>query len=283
MVAEAGGRLLVVGEDVLAAADTLQAAVVQLWTCEAGAFAPAAWAGGLAVFLLDEPHVVLPGSPDGRDLAGRLAAALDRDCRAWCTEVRSDRTVSTRSGGVESVTVPVTGPFVATLVPRPVASKRAAGALPVAVQVPLTASGFRDAMVVAVEDADPGEVDLAEAERIVAGGVGLGGEEEFGVLAAVAEALGAAVGATRPIADRGTVGPERQIGTTGAAVDPTLYLAFGISGAVQHTAGLGTPERIVSVNTDAACPMMSMADLAVVADAAATVRALARRLGAATS
>ena len=62
-------------------------------------------------------------------------------------------------------------------------------------------------------------------------------------------------------------------------VDPVLYVAFGISGAVQHTAGLGHPERIISVNTDASCPMMAMADLAVVADAAATARALLERLG----
>ena len=79
------------------------------------------------------------------------------------------------------------------------------------------------------------------------------------------------MGATRVITDRGWVGHERQIGTTGVVVDPDLYLAFGISGAVQHTAGLGTPAHIVSVNTDPHCPMMQMADLAVVADANAVL------------
>jgi electron transfer flavoprotein alpha subunit len=88
------------------------------------------------------------------------------------------------------------------------------------------------------------------------------------------------MGATRVITDRGWVGHARQIGTTGVVVDPDLYLAFGISGAVQHTAGLGTPVHIVSVNTDPHCPMMQMADLAVVADANAVVAELARRRGA---
>ncbi|MEZ5250702.1 MAG: FAD-binding protein [Ilumatobacteraceae bacterium] len=90
---------------------------------------------------------------------------------------------------------------------------------------------------------------------------------QFDQLAALGARLGASVGATRVITDRGWIGHERQIGTTGVVVDPDLYLAFGISGAVQHTSGLGHPDHVVSVNTDAHCPMMQLADLAVVADA----------------
>ena len=71
---------------------------------------------------------------------------------------------------------------------------------------------------------------------------------------------------------------ERQIGTTGVVVDPRLYIAFGISGAVQHTSGLGQPDHIISVNTDAHCPMMQMSDLAIVADANDVLEALASRL-----
>ena len=92
----------------------------------------------------------------------------------------------------------------------------------------------------------------------------------------MAGALGASMGATRVITDRGWVGHQRQIGTTGVVVDPTLYVAFGISGAVQHTAGLGTPDHIVSVNTDPHCPMMQLADLAIVADANAVLDELER-------
>lgn len=276
-VAETAGRVLVIGEGVRAAAASIRTQVHELMTCEVGPFAPRTWADGLAAALSDEPIVVLPGSPDGRDLAGRLAGVLGRPCHAWCTEVSSTHVVMTRHDGVVSVTVPLHGPVVATLVPR-ASTLVAAHRGPDATIVTLVAPASRDATVLGVDDADPTELDLGDAERIVAGGVGLGGADEFGLLAKVAAAMRASVGATRPIADRGIVGHERQIGTTGVTVDPTLYVAFGISGAVQHTSGLGEPAHIVAVNTDAACPMMAMADLAVVADAAATLRALAKRL-----
>jgi electron transfer flavoprotein alpha subunit len=121
-------------------------------------------------------------------------------------------------------------------------------------------------------------MDLAEADRIVGGGAGLDSDDRFRQLADIARSLGASTGATRVITDRGWIEHQRQIGTTGVVVDPTLYLAFGISGAVQHTAGLGAPEHIVSVNTDPHCPMMQMADLAIVADANAVLDALEAQL-----
>ena len=136
-----------------------------------------------------------------------------------------------------------------------------------------------DAEVVAVLPPDPATMDLTEARRIVAGGAGLRGREEFALLARVAAALGASVGGTRVVADADLIPFERQIGTTGAMVDPDLYLAFGISGAVQHVNGLGNPDAVVSVNTDPSCPMMAMADLALVTDAEALLGELARRLG----
>jgi electron transfer flavoprotein alpha subunit len=75
------------------------------------------------------------------------------------------------------------------------------------------------------------------------------------------------------------VGHSRQIGTTGVVVDPDLYIAFGVSGAVQHTSGLGQPDHVISVNTDPHCPMMQMSDLAIVCDANAVVAELEQRLG----
>ena len=79
--------------------------------------------------------------------------------------------------------------------------------------------------------------------------------------------------------DAGWIGYERQIGTTGVAIDPELYVAFGISGASQHVGGLGAPRHVVSVNTDQSSPMTAMADLGLVTDAGALLRELARRLG----
>ena len=88
---------------------------------------------------------------------------------------------------------------------------------------------------------DAATIDLSEADRIVAGGAGLDDPRRFDQLAELGAALRASVGATRVITDRGWVGHERQIGTTGVIVDPQVYIAFGISGAVQHTSGLGQP------------------------------------------
>jgi len=118
----------------------------------------------------------------------------------------------------------------------------------------------------------------------VAGGAGLVAAEADGtavmrLLADVAAALGASAGATRVVTDAGWMDYDRQIGTTGVAVSPELYIAFGISGAAQHIGGLGTPDHVVSVNTDPSCPMTAMADLGIVADAQGALAELANRLG----
>ena len=119
-------------------------------------------------------------------------------------------------------------------------------------------------------------MDLTEARRIVGGGAGLESEERFEQLDRFAASIGGVMGATRVITDRSWVHHDRQIGTTGVVVDPVLYLSFGVSGAVQHTSGLGHPDHIVSVNTDPHCPMMAMSDLAIVADANETLDELLR-------
>jgi electron transfer flavoprotein alpha subunit len=130
-------------------------------------------------------------------------------------------------------------------------------------------------------------MDLAESPRVVAGGAGLlppgaddvTGRAVFELLVQVGAALGAAAGATRVITDAGWTEFGRQIGTTGVTLTPDLYLAFGISGAVQHLGGIGTPTHVVSVNTDASCPMMAAATLGLVTDARAVLAELATRLG----
>lgn len=272
----AGGRALLIGEDAGAAATALETTLVELVTCEAGPYAPAAWAEGLSGELAGEFGILLPGSPDGRDLLGRLGGVLRRPCVAWCVQVAGHTLTTTQRDGRQAVTITLDEPFVATVVPRRATGRRTA--VPVARPLVLAPGGPADATVLAVDDVDPAELELAAAPRIVAGGLGLGGDAEFAQLARVAGSLRASVGATRPIADRGVVDHSRQIGTTGVAVSPTLYVAFGISGAIQHTAALGSPERIVAVNTDPACPMMQLADLAIVADARETLDELARRL-----
>lgn len=274
----AGGHTVLVGDGAVAAAAGLAgvAADVQAW--DTPGFAPAAWAAALAPVLVPHRIVVLPASPDGRDLAPRLALELDRPVLAGAVGVQDDRVSTACLGGSVLAEHLVAGPVVVTVQPGPGSSGH--GVEPRVEELdltPLDGSG-PDPTVLEVLPPDVATMDLAEARRILGGGAGLDAADRFDRLTEVATALGASMGATRVVTDRGWVPHSRQIGTTGVVVDPDLYLAFGISGAVQHTAGLGDPAHVISVNTDPHCPMMAMADLAVVADANATVDALAERL-----
>ncbi|HCK80930.1 MAG TPA: electron transfer flavoprotein subunit alpha/FixB family protein [Candidatus Competibacter sp.] len=114
--------------------------------------------------------------------------------------------------------------------------------------------------------ADPRTVDLSEAERIISGGFGAGGPSGMALLQRLAEQMGAALGGTRVAADRGWLEVQRFIGSTGKIVAPKLYIAFGVSGAGQHLAGVTDAEWVVAVNNDRTAPMLKRADLAVVGD-----------------
>jgi len=278
--AECAGNVLLVGSGARVAASALPAARViatnghsTVRCLELGEFQPARWAATLAPLLASEPIVVLPAAPDGRDLAPRLAATLDRTLLAGAVQVSPERVVLARGGGLAMHTLTPPAAYIATLqigVRGVDPADSTDSAAIIELDAPGTGSATDvqlDARVVEVIGPDPATIDLAEAGRIVGGGAGLTSAEQFDRLAALGSAIGASVGATRVITDRGWVPHERQIGTTGVVVDPQLYLAFGVSGAVQHTSGLGHPDHIISVNTDAHCPMMQLADLAVVADA----------------
>ncbi len=283
-LAEAGGRALVVGEGTEQAAGSLleDAGAVRLTRLEAGAFAPGRFARALGPLVSVEDVVLLPASPDGRDLAPRLAAELDRPLLAGAIRVGPGGATVVAMHGAQNVELSVDGPFVATLLPgaRSPAPRRPGAPTPgveLSEPSPAPGEGPADAEVLGTLDPDPSAVDLSEAGRILAAGAGLPGEE-LARLFALGERLGAAVGATRVVTDAGLVAHDRQIGTTGVSVRPRLYVAFGVSGAAQHVGGLGEPDHVISVNLDPSCPMMAMADLAVVADAGATLRALAARL-----
>lgn len=276
-VAEAGGNAVLIGSGCPAAVTALGAGRL-VRVVEAGSYAPGRWARGLAPALAADDIVLLPASPDGRDLAPRLAAELDRPLLAGAVEVAPSRVLLVRQGGLVTDEVALIGPVVATLLPgtrgvEPAPRSEPASNEPLELDL---APAVADAEVIAVLPPDPATMDLREARRIVAGGAGLG-RADFALLGRVAAALEASVGGTRVVADAGLIPFERQIGTTGVAVDPDLYLAFAISGAVQHVNGLGTPDAVVSVNTDPSCPMMAMADLALVTDARVLLAELARR------
>jgi electron transfer flavoprotein alpha subunit len=281
-VAECGGNALLVGEGATAAAAELagHAREVRVW--DTPGFAPAAWVAALGPTLAGEHVIVLPGSPDGRDLAPRLAYALGRPLLAGATRVHERGANLARWGGLVIEAAVCDEPFVATLVPGVRGVEHVPHGehppAPTVTPLALDVEAAHDPEVLEVLPPDVTTMDLAEAPRIVGGGAGLGSAERFAQLGRVAAALGASLGATRVVTDKGWVSHARQIGTTGVVVDPRLYLAFGISGAVQHTSGLGQPDHVVSVNLEPHCPMMQMADLAIVSDANATLDELERRL-----
>jgi electron transfer flavoprotein alpha subunit len=283
-IAEAGGRVLIAGSGTAEA--PVDGLASEVFLAEIGAVEIGRWTAVLAPVLdtlPDSDIIVLPHSPDGRDLAPRLAAALERPLLAGATEVRAHRVRVARRGGIELHELRPTGPFVATLQPNTrggldLGTPPTLHRLDVDGEPP--AGRTHDARVVEVLPPDVQTMDLTEANRIVGGGAGLESHDRFAQLDRFAVAIGGVMGATRVITDRTWVHHDRQIGTTGVVVDPDLYLSFGVSGAVQHTSGLGHPDHIISVNIDPHCPMMMMSDLAIVADANETLDELLCQLDA---
>jgi electron transfer flavoprotein alpha subunit len=291
-VTEAGGRVLVVGDGAAQAARAAGPAS-EAWCCDTGpGLRPGRLARQLGPLLAGIGLLILPGTADGRDLAPRLAAELARPLLA-----NASRAARTAAGGVRAdlarlddrIVIPAEtdGPAVVTLAPGAGVIGERSGSLEViAVELADPWAEAADVTVLDVLEPDPSTMELAEAPLVVSGGAGLAAgldgaaaRAAFGLLADVAAALGAAAGATRVATDAGWAGPERQIGTTGVTISARLYVALGISGATQHTGGLGSPDAVVSVNLDAHCPMTAMSTLGIVADARGTLTALAGRLG----
>jgi len=129
------------------------------------------------------------------------------------------------------------------------------------------------------EEVDTGGVDLTKAEVIVSAGRGIGKEENVEMIRKLAKAMGGELGASRPVVDAGWVDHGLQVGTTGQTVSPKLYMACGISGAIQHLAGMKKSDFIVAINTDADAPIKEIADVLVVSDVTKLVPALLEELG----
>lgn len=280
---------------------------------------PGLLAARLAPVLAAVPLIVLPAIADGRDLAPRLAARLGRPLLAGACQASlaaggsgvaaqlcrlDDRivlpvqvagpAVVTLAPGTGIIGPPPPGPAVVAPLSLPGPADRAepadqGGRRPAGPGDQSWDAGqpwVADPRVLAVINPDGAAMDLAEAGLVFGGGAGLAAgldagaaRATFDLLTRVAAAAGAAAGATRVATDAGWAGPDRQIGTTGVTITPRRYVAFGISGAVQHTGGLGEPDQVASVNTDPYCPMTAMSSLGVIADARGTLVALARELG----
>lgn len=291
-ISEAGGEVLLVGSGLGEVLTSLEPVTSTIWKLdtEASSFAKRAHlvVAALTSIGRHDDTIILPASPDGRDFGPHLARLLQRTYFAGAVSISDSAVSISRDGGLQIAEFIHSNPIVATL-------QVGCRGLEF-IETTTTVINIDDAIDDAIDDwardapassgvvsisvlpPDAATMDLSEAPRIIGGGAGLQTAEAFTLLEDVATALDASMGVTRVITDRSWASHDRQIGTTGVVVNPRLYISFGISGAVQHTSGLGQPDHIISINTDPHCPMMQMSDLAIVADANRVLEELAQRL-----
>jgi electron transfer flavoprotein alpha subunit len=231
--------------------------------------------------------VLFPTTYDARDVAGRLQAAAGSALVSNVTDLPSiDRAVTEIFGGTKIVEVEIVGPAPHLVLVRPrsftpVPGAGAADQIDVAVDVPDEVKGPRILERHVETAAGP---KLSDAKVVIAGGRGLGGPDAFALLDELAATIaGAAVGASRAAVDAGWVPYSYQVGQTGTTVKPDVYLAVGISGALQHVVGMKGSRTIVAINKDPEAPILKMADLGVVGDLFQIVPALTEEIRRRTS
>ncbi len=262
------------------AAELAAAAVQEVVTLESAAlepYTPDGFTAALqdAIARLPATHVLLPHTYQTRDFAPKLAARMDR---ALVTDV----TAIKRAGGETAFVRPMfQGRLTADVVPQGPAphfvtfqigafrvDQVARGASPApirALEVKIDAPAIRQKPEPPFQQAKQA-VDLSQAERIVSVGRGIKEQANIAIAQKLAEALGAEIAASRPICDAGWLPMERQVGSSGQTVAPKLYLALGISGAIQHLVGMKGANTIVAINKDPDAPIFEVADYGIVGD-----------------
>ena len=212
--------------------------------------------------------VLLAANADGKEIAGRLAARLGSGLLVDVIEVREgNKALYSIFGGAFTVEAQANGdtPVITVRAGAVDAEPQAGAGEQVTVEVPAPAENATK--ITSREPAVAGDrPELTEATIVVSGGRGVGSAENFNVVEALADSLGAAVGASRAAVDSGYYPGQFQVGQTGKTVSPQLYIALGISGAIQHRAGMQTSKTIVAVNKDEEAPIFEIADYGIVGD-----------------
>jgi electron transfer flavoprotein alpha subunit len=226
---------------------------------------------------IKKPEIILIGATNiGRDLGPRVAARLDTGLTADCTKLEIDEEqrilLQTRPafGGniMATIITPKHRPQMSTVRPG-VMKKRASDStrkgIIEKVEVQLEKKDIRTIVKEVVKSAKQ-SVNLIDAEIIVSGGRGLGGPEGFNIIAELAKELGGIVGSSRAAVDSGWISQDHQVGQTGKTVRPKIYIACGISGAIQHLAGMQSSDCIIAVNKNPDAPIFDVADYGIVGD-----------------
>jgi electron transfer flavoprotein alpha subunit len=232
-----------------------------------------------------KPQIVMFGAtPLGRDLAPRVASEMRAGMTADCTDLEISDVTDSRSKTVHKnlllqIRPAFGGNIIATIVNYdqwPQMATVREGVMPMKPADParhgrvIEEKVEIDEILLAVKlierHLEPRKVNLKGARVIVAGGGGVGSRDDFGLIHELAGAIGGAVGASRAAVDSGFIGKEHQIGQTGTTVRPALYIAAGISGAVQHRAGMEESAKIIAINTDPGAPIFSVAHYGIVGD-----------------
>ena len=236
-----------------------------------------------------KPEVLIMGATFlGRDLAPRIARVLGTGLTADCTGLQIDKAarllLQTRPafGGnvIATITTPFSRPQMATVRPRVMKelerdTSRRGEIVKIPVQIDDKSVMLK--IIEVVKESKKG-VNLEEANIIVAGGRGVGTPEKFRAIESLARVLGAEVGASRDVVDAGWIPSMHQIGQTGKTVRPKLYIACGISGAIQHIAGMKESETIIAINSDPEAPIFKHADYGIVGDLHQIVPLLTRKI-----
>lgn len=245
-------------------------------------FAPEAYCAAIAKVIRNSgPAVVLWGATGhGKELSARVAAMLDLGLATDCIDVQVENSelVLKRpiyAGKAIATVKPKSMPVMVSIRPNIFPPAEAANAVSEIEKVEYSPVTVRATVTEAAQKEEKG-VDLAEAKIVVSGGRGVRGPEGFGPLRELAKTLNAGLGASRAAVDSGWIDYTHQVGQTGKTVAPQIYIAAGISGAIQHLAGMSSSKVIVAINKDAEAPIFKIADYGIVGDLFEVVPALDR-------